>query len=249
MQSNAMYALSLLAKRKGWEFLYYTRINESLLHHPKGNLQRALANGMQLRKKEDLDIADPNTLAHTLWLEDRLVIPEGGRCAEAYEGIAILAQEIIAWAKEKKRESLDIFLPSGTGATALFLQKALTVANSPFRVYTVSCVGKSDYLRKQFEALEADRSLHPTILEPPKNYRFGHIYAELFTLWQQFAIQTGITLDLLYDPIGIATLLTHRDIFSSLLYIHQGGIEGNETMIERYKKKFGKIISIKYAGR
>ncbi len=231
LHSNAMYSLSFLAKSKGKTFIYYARSDPSL-HNPKGNLKGALENGMILRPLEEWPYG--KELSHLIFIDDRLYIPEGGRCPEAQEGIAILAKEIEEWVK-KEQKSPKIFLPSGTGTTALFLQKYL-----PFPVYTIPCVGDEEYLGEQFVALDPTAPC-PIILSPPKKYRFGRLYLELFELWRELKKQTDVTFDLLYDPIGFATLLYHDLLDEDLLYIHQGGLMGNETMIERYKAKLDKI--------
>lgn len=248
MQSNAMYSLSVLAKLKGWEFDYFTRINEKLLKNPKGNLKAAIENGIKLKdiRHWTLDIGDLNLLSEIKIIEDSLIIPEGGRCKEAEFGIEILAKEIKEWAKKQNIEKLNIFLPSGTGTTALFLQKHLSqfpIPNSQLQVYTVPCVGNSSYLKEQFFSLEKDGKYHPVILEPPKKYKFGKIYRELYEIWLDLKKETAIEFDLLYDPIGFKTILSNVQLLMSnnFLYIHQGGLKGNETMIERYKRKFGKI--------
>ncbi len=231
LHSNAMYSLSFLAKERGLSFIYYARPDPSL-KNPKGNLGAALENGMILRPLEDWPYS--KELSHTIQIGSCLYLPEGGRCPEAEEGIAILAKEILEWAK-KERKSPTVFLPSGTGTTALFLQKYL-----PFQVYTIPCVGGEAYLWEQFEALDPTAP-KPIILPPPKKYRFGRLYLKLFELWRELKAQTGVTFDLLYDPVGFATLLHHDLLDEDLLYIHQGGIMGNETMIERYKAKLDKI--------
>ncbi|BAF69679.1 conserved hypothetical protein [Nitratiruptor sp. SB155-2] len=260
MQSNAMYSLSVLAKMKGWKFEYYARINEQLLQNPKGNLKAALKNGMKIK---DIGNWEFSIVLASLWgcqashsngnfgllsecvkLDNVLVVPEGVRCKEAEEGIQLLAQEIVEWTKKENIKNLNIFLPSGTGTTALFLQKNLSrfpIPNSQFQVFTVPCVGDKEYLKKQFFVLEADEKFHPIILEPPKKYHFGKLYKELFAIWQELKEQTGVEFDLLYDPIAFKTIISNSRFPIPFLYIHQGGLKGNETMIERYKKKFDTI--------
>ena len=51
--------------------------------------------------------------------------------------------------------------------------------------------------------------------------------------------QTNIEFDLLYDPIGWNTLLDNIDDNYTYLYIHQGGLIGNESMLQRYIHKYG----------
>ncbi len=250
MQSNAMYSLAVLAQMKGWEFEYYTRINEELLKNPKGNLKGALERGMKIKDIRNLELGignwDKNLLSECKIVNDILIIPEGGRCKEAEEGIKLLAKELTNWIQEKKIRKLDIVLPSGTGTTALFLQNNLSkfqIPNSQFRVYTVPCVGGAEYLKKQFFSLEKEEKYHPIIVEPPKKYRFGKLYKELYEIWHELKKETGVEFDLLYDPIAFTTILSNSQFLipNSFLYIHQGGVVGNETMIERYKKKFATI--------
>lgn len=242
LQSNAMYALALFAKLQGLEFHYYARINEDLLTNPKGNLKEALFFGMKLfdiHQASSFLIEKKNTLSSTIKKGDTLYIPEGIRCKEAEDGIALLAFEIERWVKKP----INIFLPSGTGTTALYLKKNLRFCSLINEVYTVACVGDSSYLQEQFDKLEPNRSLHPKILKPPKRYRFAKPYIELFALWQELKQESGIIFDLIYDPIGFTTILHHNLLNSDLLYIHQGGLLGNATMIERYKKKFATILN------
>ncbi len=219
IQSNAMYSLSVLAKRKGLSFIYYAdHIPKLLRENPKGNYRHALKNGMQLR------IGKPEAGAGELF------ISEGGAVKEAQKGIALLAAEIEQWADHTGFANPNVFLPSGTGTTALYLQKY-----SRFAIHTCSCVGDDDYLHKQFSQLE--QSGYPHIIKKRKKYHFGKLYPELYELWQKLKVQTGIEFDLLYDPIGWQTLL-QSSLNDPVLYIHQGGVLGNETMLERYRYKY-----------
>jgi 1-aminocyclopropane-1-carboxylate deaminase/D-cysteine desulfhydrase-like pyridoxal-dependent ACC family enzyme len=44
---------------------------------------------------------------------------------------------------------------------------------------------------------------------------------------------------MLYDPIGWITLIENPKILKKpTLYIHQGGLIGNESMLERYRRKY-----------
>ena len=236
-QSNAMYSLSVLAKMRGWEFEYYVdHIAEYLKENPHGNYSGALKNGMQVNvgSIESTNNFDDNTL----------VVEEGGRQKEAEYGIKILAKEIINWQNENKIDELNIFLPSGTGTTSLFLQKSFNIQHSTFniRVYTTPCVGDSEYLKKQFLELEEDEKYHPTILTLEKKHHFGKLYRENYKIWLELQKQTGVVFDLLYDPLGWRTLLAHPEVFNKpTLYIHQGGVLGNESMLPRYERKYKNI--------
>jgi 1-aminocyclopropane-1-carboxylate deaminase/D-cysteine desulfhydrase-like pyridoxal-dependent ACC family enzyme len=136
------------------------------------------------------------------------------------------------WAKQNNFDKLNIFLPSGTGTTALYLQKYL-----PYDVYTCACVGDDKYLKLQFNNLETTN--HPKILKTPKKFHFGKLYKENYEMYKKLKEQTNIEFDLLYDPIGWQTLL-QSDLIKhnrEILYIHQGGLIGNITMINRYERK------------
>ena len=232
-QSNAMYSLSVLCKLKNLNFDYYvSHLPDILSKNPNGNYKESIKNGMNLIIGE----------VPQNFKENELFISEGGAVKEASFGIEILANEIKYWAKEQNFEDkkLKIFLPSGTGTTALYLQKFL-----PFEVFTCSCVGDDKYLKEQFLALEEKN--HPKILKKEKKYHFGKLYIEFYLKHLELLKQTNIEFDLLYDSLGWIVFedfvknLENKDDFV-FLYIHQGGVLGNKTMIERYKFKFSNSL-------
>jgi len=226
IQSNAMYSLSSLCKLKGWKFEYYVdHIPSNLKSNPIGNYKYALQNGMKVCENELPKKFNTN----------ELFISEGGAVSKASIGIKNLANEINTWAKKNNIKDLKVFLPSGTGTTALYLQKFL-----PYEVLTCACVGDEDYLLKQFKDLEKD--YFPTILKREKKYHFGKLYKEFYEKYLELKEQTNIEFDLLYDSLGWIVfqkyLEEHYDDNVSYLYIHQGGIIGNESMLLRYEYKF-----------
>lgn len=226
-QSNAMYSMSELAKMKSWEFDYFVdHIPTYLKENPQGNYLKALENGMSILLKDDKEMMLPLD-------EETLFIEEGARGREAEYGIKILAREIIEWQENNNIKDLKIFLPSGTGTTALYLQKHLK-----YRVYTTPCVGDEDYLKKQFLMLEEDRRYHPIILNTEKKYHFGKLYREFFDIYRELK-SNGIEFDLLYDPKGWKIISLYPNIFTqTTLYIHQGGLIGNESMLARYERRY-----------
>jgi 1-aminocyclopropane-1-carboxylate deaminase/D-cysteine desulfhydrase-like pyridoxal-dependent ACC family enzyme len=238
-QSNAMYSLSVLAKAKGVEFEYHVdHIPRYLKKNPVGNYRAALENGtcfVEDGLKKAVNSGD-----------GILFVEEGGRQKESEEGIRVLAEEIVDWQKEQGIGDLTIFLPSGTGTTALYLQKncSLLTAGSTLRtsVFTTPCVGDSTYLKRQFSMLESDESYWPAILDLPKKYHFGKLYREFYEIWLKLRRECGVEFDMLYDPKGWMVMETFRDILGNgTLYIHQGGIKGNESMLERYRRKFASM--------
>ena len=227
-QSNAMYSLSVLCRIKGLAFDYYVdHIASYLKENPLGNYKFALENGMNIIEKDLPNFFDEKTL----------FISEGGAVEQAAVGIEVLANEIKTWADENKIENLKIFLPSGTGTTALYLQKFL-----PFEVLTCACVGDEDYLKEQFLQLEKDN--FPTILQRERKYHFGKLYKEFYEIHKELLKQTNIEFDLLYDSLGWICFEKYVNNYKNrdytFLYIHQGGVIGNISMLERYKYKYDK---------
>lgn len=229
-QSNAMYALSALAKMKHWRFDYYLKkLPKQLLLNPAGNFKRACENGMHYHE------VDQFPLLHST--SESIVIPQGGACAEAEFGIRSLADEINQWVADKQAGNCCVFLPSGTGTTAFYLQQ-----NTSLPVFTTPCIGNAGYLQTQWQGLSSDTTRYPSIIEAEQPARFGQPHPEYFQLWQSLLDKTGIEFDLLYDPPGWLTLLEKRHhLTENVIYIHCGGTTGNQSMILRYNylcKKF-----------
>ena len=165
-----------------------------------------------------------------------LFVPEGGRCALAQHGIKQLAHEISQYCQQHKLNRPLIMLPSGTGTTALYLQK-----NLAYPVLTCAVVGGDDYLKTQFAELEPEHRLWPRILPLRKKHHFGKLYLEQYQLWLRLLQETKIEFDLLYDPLGWQSLLAHlqgNNDDADIIYIHQGGLIGNQSMLPRYQRKF-----------
>ncbi len=231
IQSNAMYSLSYFAKVFNLKFYYYANhISDYLISNPQGNFKMALDNGMILHEGYSNMKKDSNTL----------FIKEGIAQKEAFVGVKELAIELI---KQLGRDRLyNIFLPSGTGATALFLSKALKLEKADnFRVYTSPTVGTKEYLIEQFLELEESKDYFPIIIDSKKKYHFGKLYKEFYHIWLELRQELNLEFDLLYDPKGWITLLDNNLLNSNLVYIHQGGLLGNSTMLDRYRRKYGDI--------
>lgn len=244
-QANSLYSFSVLAKLKGWQLDYYVdHIAPWLQQHPAGNYKAALRNGANIiALKNQVPGGHVNEYLEQQVLpreEAALFVPEGGRCEYAEAGVKILANEIIDWVGQQALDDVKVVLPSGTGTTALFLQK-----NLPFEVLSCACVGGDQYLKKQFYQLSSEESHHPTILSTKRKYHFGKLYKEFYQTWSELKNETGIEFELLYDPLGWLTLMSYLDgldkeqrkSLPAILYIHQGGLLGNETMLARYKRR------------
>ncbi len=235
-QSNALYSLSVLAKMRGWEMVYFVEhIPELLRRAPAGNYRRALENGVRFVVRPGRGEALGKAAREYARDVGALFVEEGGRQREAEEGIALLAAEIRHWKRERELDRLTLFLPSGTGTTALYLGKHLA---GDAEVLTTPCVGDADYLRRQFSLLERDRRHWPRILETERRYRFGRLYREFYEIWLELR-DHGVEFDFLYDPKGWLVLREAASrIGGPILYLHQGGLPGNESMLPRYRRKF-----------
>ena len=101
-------------------------------------------------------------------------------------------------------------------------------------------MGNEEYLKKQFEVLE--KKNHPLILKTDKKYHFGKLYKEFYEIHNNLLTQTNIEFDLLYDSLGWICFENFvkqlKEANTTFLYIHQGGIIGNESMYDRYKHKY-----------
>ncbi len=234
-QSNMLPVLSFFAEMKNIPFIYCCKpISTFQKEHPEGNYKAALKNtAFKEIPHEDWQETVKDLKAASLD-NDGLLINQGGLQKESEKGLKLLAEEIKEWAEKEKIEDLKIFLPSGTGTTALFLQKNLN-----FDVFTTPCVGDKEYLTKQLLEVEKDLLKHPKILDLDKKYNFGKPYKEFFEIYRDLKSQTRIEFELLYDAKGWIVLEKFREsIGKNILYIHQGGTLGNESMLERYRKLF-----------
>ncbi|PKF48785.1 pyridoxal-phosphate dependent enzyme [Enterovibrio nigricans] len=240
-QANSLLSLAALASLKGWQLEFYVdRIPEWLKSTPIGNYRQALALGAKVIPVSEVceQNMHPETYIQRHRLDEScLFVPEGGRSPIAEEGVAKLADEIAVWAENQAVERLVVALPSGTGTTALFLHKHLKPKG--IEVVTCACVGGKDYLIKQFE--ELGEQCFPTILETDRNHHFGKLYKDDYEIWHALKEKTGVEFELLYDPLMWHCLLDWlpQQPDKQLLYVHQGGLMGNESMLPRYRRKFG----------
>jgi len=159
--------------------------------------------------------------------EGSFVIDQGGADRSAVEGIALLADEIIS-----ENLAIDaIATPSGTGTTALYLALSLPT----IKVYTTPAIGDVTYLQEQMLALHAPLPKNLVILKPKKKFHFAKLYPEFLMIYSKTK-SAGVLFDLLYAPAMWLALLEQTKE-EKILYVHSGGVSGNVSMLERYKKK------------
>ncbi|MGR5095359.1 pyridoxal-phosphate dependent enzyme [Vibrio maritimus] len=242
-QANSLTSLAALAKIKGLQLTFYVDHKPSWLDaKPMGNYRTALELGAEVISLQET--IGPNAPHPSEFVikehgddPDCLIVPEGGHFEQAKEGVTQLANEILSWSRFEKGRNIKVALPSGTGTTALYLSQVLKPQG--IEVLTCPCVSGKDYLLKQFTALGETEDL-PTILELDTKHHFGKLYKQDYEIWQALQEETHIEFDLLYDPMMWRCLLpwleTNPD--TTILYVHQGGLLGNETMLARYRRKY-----------
>ena len=225
-QSNAMLAIAAMCKTKGWKFLYYTKsLSTKQKEQNIGNYTIALTLGMKHIEIENGLYRDYIASLNLTIDEKSFIIDQGGAVKEAKIGLEVLASEIRAQNPNVKA----VATPSGTGTTALFLALALP----EYKVYTTPCVGDVRYLKEQMSALaKIPNNLH--ILEPQKKYHFAKPYKEFIEIYKRL-LDEGVEFDLLYAPSLWKCLLEQTQ--EEVLYIHSGGVSGNESMLKRYEQK------------
>ncbi|MEN8302618.1 MAG: 1-aminocyclopropane-1-carboxylate deaminase [Campylobacterota bacterium] len=225
-QSNAMLAIAAMCKQKDWEFIYYTKtLSSQQKQQNDGNFFHSLELGMKHVELEEELYKDFISSLRLNLDEKTFIIDQGGALEEARAGLEVLAQEI----KESNLDTKSLATPSGTGTTALFLALSLP----EYRVYTTPCVGDVKYLKEQIQALYRIPD-NLIILEPEKKYHFAKPYPEFLKIYENL-LTAGIEFDLLYAPGMWKALLEQTD--EEVLYIHSGGVTGNESMLKRYEKK------------
>jgi len=229
-QSNAMLAIAAMCKAKNWEFIYYTKpLSNFQKEQNEGNFFHACSLGMWHVEIEEIYYKEYIASLRINLDEKTYIIDQGGADKSAKEGLEVLAQEI----REAKLDVQSLATPSGTGTTALFLALALP----EYKVYTTPCVGSTAYLKEQMRALHALPS-NLIILEPSKKYHFAKLYLEFYEMYKK-TLACGIEFDLLYASGMWKALLEQTN--EEILYIHSGGVSGNESMLKRYEKKYKTI--------
>lgn len=229
-QSNALAALAIFCYENDFKLIFVCeKISSFLKENPHGNYLIALKYGANII--ENKEFVNRKSKALSLKKPNDIFLEEGIATKEAEMGCINLALEL----QEQLNEKVDVFLPSGTGTSAAFLAK-----HSKFKVFTCACIGDSEYLKQQILTLDLNYNFsNLTILNPPKKYHFAKPYLELYELYKDLKIQCEVEFDLLYDMIGFKTLLANSEVFENkILYIHQGGLDGNISMLKRYEYKY-----------
>lgn len=225
-QSNAMLAIAAMCKKKRWEFIYYTKpLSKAMQNEKSGNFFHSTRLGMKHVEIQNEYYRDFIASLRLNLDKETFIIDQGGAVEEARCGLKVLADEI----RDSDLQVKSLATPSGTGTTALFLALCLP----EYKIYTTPCVGDAEYLRSQMRAL-CELPSNLIILEPKRKYHFAKPYSEFLEIWKKL-LAAKIEFDLIYAPSMWMALLEHTK--EDILYVHSGGVSGNESMLERYKQK------------
>ena len=258
IQSNSMLAIAAITSYHKCKFTYYTKkINNNLKY--KGNYDLAIKKyGMNHVELSNLEYDNINELSNLKNDNNTLWIPQGGAYSDAKYGIYKLIDEIVDFIKNQKdkdkiKTKWKIIFSCGTGTTSLFaaqsLNKLLNINNNNndynIEIIAIPCVGSKEYLIEQMNKLNSisdNNKIFPTILYDDNNDKkrvFAKPYTEHYNIWYEMYQQTNILFDLLYFPRAFEILLNNEEYWYDeniqMVYYHCGGLEGNDSQLDRYK--------------
>ncbi len=233
-QSNAMLSLAHLAAMKGWRFDYYVkRLPSWLKAEPTGNFAAALGLGMRFHEVEPQVFYETVERVRKEAEESDYFVPQGGADAMAEAGVKALAKEILAWKKEAGIDTFTVATPSGTGTTALFLRKFLPPSVT---VVTTPVVGDAQILKAQWQKLDP-KAPQPKILDGQSKWPFAKPRRDYYEIWQAL-LNAGVEFDMIYAPkMWLALLKAYEALPKPILYVHSGGVSGNESQLAQYRYK------------
>jgi len=229
LQSNALVALSYIAKQRNIPFIYHTNRNEDFIkqHKDEGNLKIALDNQTTIIPH---DYDEYSQMCSNIFLQKgycntskKFYIVEGGALSHAEEGMATLANEIFLWSKINNITDFSVFLPSGTGSSAFFLQKHLNTQGIIITVYKNNDLRQGEFQKFGTSYLTA------LVIETNHKTKYGHLDSTLLKTITDIEEASNISFDRVYDPKGFQSIFDNRDLFSNkpILYIHCGGLTSN----------------------
>lgn len=231
-QSNAMFALAYLAHLKGVVFKYVMPSLPSLYTNQDllvGNLASSLQWGMQTYTlPTGSNCLSLESYAKKLIDENSLFIPQGGIIDGALEGMNSLAMELAQSIGGKP----VIFYTSGSGVGVIALQKALDRFFPQADLVAIDCAGSELKAKSKVHNVE-----HMRILQSP--FKFAKPYREIWEM-RAYLASKGVACDLIYDSPAFCVLQKHLEVFRhrDIVFILSGGLMGDVTQEERYKKIF-----------
>jgi 1-aminocyclopropane-1-carboxylate deaminase/D-cysteine desulfhydrase-like pyridoxal-dependent ACC family enzyme len=254
IQSNSMLAIAAITNYHKCRFTYYTKkVNDLERYKNKGNYAAAMKYGMNHVELSNAEYDDVVNMHKEV--DDNLIhwVPQGGAYKDAYKGVQELIKELVDFTNQQdKKYKWKLLIASGTGTTALYAARALHLIpkQSDLEVVALPCVGSKEYLKEQMTELDNNTGsygIFPTILPTSSKRVFGKPIKDHYLIWSELLQYTGIKFDLIYAPRAFELLLEalnndkgywNNDV--QIVYYHCGGVEGNETQLDRYR--YSKLI-------
>lgn len=173
-----------------------------------------------------------------------LDLPRGVSCNEAELGLKELACELYEHFSQLSKPSFSVFLPSGTGTTAFFLNRHLQLlsreSGHSATTYGVSVAMKPEDLLRTIQDKYPDEPLgYPNFVHPTKTrIRFAKPHPSVKAIWCAMK-RKGLLLDLIYGPVAWMYLLEKLPSIdentNAVYYVHTGGLTGIESQLKRYE--------------
>lgn len=253
LQSNSMLAIAAISNYHKCRFTYYTRkVNDLERYKGKGNYGAAINYGMnhvELSNAEYDDIV--NVYRNRKDIDDNVEwIPQGGAYKDAFKGVQQLIKELVDFTNQQEKKcKWKLLIASGTGTTALFAARAVNlIQEHNLEVIAFPCCGSKEYLKEQMIELDEKTGSYgvfpkilPIIVGESKRV-FGKPVKDHYVIWSELLKNTGILFDLIYAPRAFELLnesfkndKEYWDEDVQIIYYHCGGLEGNDTQLERYR--------------
>jgi 1-aminocyclopropane-1-carboxylate deaminase/D-cysteine desulfhydrase-like pyridoxal-dependent ACC family enzyme len=168
-----------------------------------------------------------------------LFIPQGGHSPSAELGLRELARELTAYMNRAlpPEKPVLIFLPAGRGTSAYYLARNLE-SNRRVTVAAVACACTTDELATEMGLLSGSRTRLPSNLQlwgTPMLGAFAKPYRPFVDAYREL-LDSGLYIDLVYGGPAWHALGHRLAAFTEheILYVHTGGLVGNESMLQRY---------------
>lgn len=147
-----------------------------------------------------------------------------------------------------------MIVESGTGTSAYFLHRHLSLKDLDIEVIAVPCIGSGEYLLQQMRQLDfgtGRTNEFPYILFQDMKRLFAKPYQEHLDIWWTLSSETGIQFDLIYTPRAMEQVLYWINKVptmwknTELMYLHCGGTAGVESQFRRYQRDKSILIPSK----
>lgn len=129
---------------------------------------------------------------------------------------------------------------------ALYSSRFFKKFSDKIEIVALPCVGSKDDLLHEMQILDKfDKNFEsfPIILSDDRKRIFAKPYLEHYSIWNDIQNHFNISFDLIYAPRAFEIIMNSRYLDNlpsntKVLYYHCGGVEGNESQLNRYLYHF-----------